>query len=198
MKVFVLFLLSFLLLACGVETDSSSLHGTNSETGDANGTTDTGNSDGDDNNDGSTGSGGTTVVVDGSTSGFSKVDAEFDENACLFNDTYQIIKDSSFDPNAVADSLNGVEIASQFPYSTDLSATETVLYYPTLNAVPLNTLAHIYEDNYTLSFDKAWVTNNPATLYVRVPADNQGFLSCYRYDVSSFSGTSLNKTKVYR
>ena len=200
MKVFVLFLLSFFLLACGVETNSSSLH--NSETGDTNSSTDTGDNDengGDnDNNDGSTGSGGTTVVVDGSSNGFDKVDAINDANACIINGTFQVINDSSYDPNAVADSLNGLELASQYPFSSDLEATKVALFYPSLSLPLLNEVVHVYEDNYRLSFDKAWSSATLPSVYIRTPKSSTGFYSCYRYDLDSLSGSTIVKTKVYR
>jgi len=203
MKVFVLFLSIFLLLGCGVDTSSSSAslqNSTGSTTTD--GTTTDANNGTTDTNDSTTGTndnGGTTVIVDESTdAGYSKVDAEKDVNACLINDTFQIISDSSFDPNAIADAANGLELASQYPYSIDLEATKVVLFYPSIGTALFNKTVHIYEENYRLSFDKAWSTSKLPIVYIRTPKDVNGVYSCYRYDLASINGNSITKTKVYR
>ena len=198
MRVFVLMFLVFFLHACGVDSSSSSavipqsssdinasdINVTDANASDAN-TSDTNTS--------------TTVVVDDSTvSGFSKTDAQEDTSACLLSDTYNFIEDSSFDPNAVADATNGVDITSQYAYSADLEATKVVLFYPSLSTTLLGESIHIYEESYMFSFDKAWSSNTLSSVYVRTPQDIFGAYSCYRYDLSSVSGTTIQKTKVYR
>jgi len=200
MKVFVLFLSAYLLLGCGVDTSSSSssLQQSDGSTNTDGTTTDTGTTT-DENDTTGTNDGGTTVIVDESTSaGFSQADAELDVNACIINGTFQAISDSSFDPNSIADSANGLEIASQYPYSTDLEATKVALFYPTLKSLPLDQVIHIYEDNYRLSFDKAWSSNDIPKVYIRTPKDSNGAYSCYRYDLDSINGDTITKTKVYR
>jgi hypothetical protein len=203
MKFSVLSVLAYLLLGCGIDTSSSSEVVVQNSTiidttVDTNNSIDTNSTD-TNSTDTNTSSTTTTVVVDDSTtSGYSKTDAEEDVNACLFNDTFQILSDSSFDPNAVADTTNGVDITSQYPYSSDLTATTVVLYYPSLSVGLQNETIHIYEDNYVFSFDKAWSSNELSSVYIRTPKDIYGAYSCYRYDLSSVSGTSISKTKVYR
>jgi hypothetical protein len=193
MKVLVFVIMSIFIIGCGVNTDSSDGqlpssstdgNGTDSNTSDTNGTTD--------------GNGSTVTVDDSSDSGFSKTDAEEDSNACVINGVFQTLDDSSFDPNAAADATKGVEIASQYAYSTDLEATKVVLFYPTLSAAKLDSQYHIYEDNYRFSYNKAWSSNNVARVYIRTPKDIYGAYSCYRYELDSQSGDQITKTKVYR
>ena len=195
MKVLVFVLMTLLFVGCGVESDSSD--GTLTSSSGTGGGTDTNDTNGTDNND-TNSSGGTVVVSDPSSSGFDKTDAEEDSNACIINAVFQTLDDSSFDPLAAADSVNGVEIASQYAYSTDLDATKVVLFYPNLSAALLDQQLHIYEDNYRFSYDKAWSSNNIATVYIRTPKDSNGAYSCYRYELDSLSGSSITKTKVYR
>lgn len=196
MRSFLILALVLFLSACGVDSSSSKAH-QSSANNPGNGSDGNGSMGSDGNNSG--GGSGTVPVEDTSTdAGFSKKDAVFDTNACIANSTFKIIRDSSFDPNAVADKNNGIEIASQYNYSSDLKATEVVLYYPTLSGVLQNVLVHIYEENYRVSFDKAWASSSPATVYVRLPKDTKGNYSCYRYELASLSGGSLKKTKVYR
>jgi len=191
MRVFLLILLSLFLFSCGVETDSSSRSNTEN-IGDNNQDNNSSDNNSTDNN-------GTTVVVDdSSSSGFSKTDAQKDANACIINDTFQAISDSSFDPNAVADSLNGLQLASQYAYSADLEATKVALFYPTLGVTLLDEMVHIYEDNYRFSFDKAWSESSSSKVYIRTPKNSEGVYSCYCYDLSSLNGNTITTTKVYR
>lgn len=190
MKLLVLVFITVLFLGCGVNTDSSLGGSTTSNTDDN--TSDPINGDDDDNN-----SGG-VVVVDPSDSGFDKTDAEEDPNACIINDTFQAIDDSSFDPNAAADAQNGLTVTSQYLYSVDLEATKVALFYPELTNTKQDSNLHIYEDHYQFSFDKAWLTNANARVYIRTPKDIYGVYSCYRYELDSLSGDSITKTKVYR
>ena len=188
-------MMSMFFIGCGVSSDSSDGTLTSSTDGNGNGsdtnTTDTNTTD-------TNGTGGTVVVEDPSDSGFSKTDAEEDSNACVIDDVYQVIADSSFDPLATGDVDNGVEIASQYNYSTDLEATQVALYYPDLKETREDERVNIYEDNYRFSFDKAWPSNDVSRVYIRTPKDINGIYSCYRYDLGSLSGDSITKTKVYR
>ena len=200
MKVLVVVLITLFFLGCGVETDSSvstlTAAGSN---GDDNTTTGNDSNNTDDNTtDPTDGDGGTVVIDDSSSAGFSQTDAENDPNACDINDIYQVISDSSFDPNASADALNGLTILSQYLYSVDLEATKVALFYPSLANQKLDSSIYIYEDNYQISFDKAWEINANARVYVRIPKDIYGAYSCYRYELDSVSGGSITKTKVYR
>jgi len=196
MRVSVLMFLMFFFHACGVDSSSSSAVISQSSDGTDSATTTVDVNTSDTNTTDSNTS--TTTVVDSTVSGFSKTDAEEDANACLISDIYHFIEDSSFDPNAVADATNGVDITSQYAYSADLEATKVVLYYPSLSTVLLSEVIHVYEENYMFSFDKAWSANTLSNVYVRTPKDIFGAYGCYRYDLSSVSGTTIQKTKVYR
>lgn len=169
------------LTACGVDTSSSG--STSSSIGTTTDTTTTTD---------------TVVVVTSSGSVFSTVEAELDANACILNDTFQVIEDSSFDPNSAVDAANGIEITSQYPYSTNVDAATVALFYPSLQGGILEKTVHIYEENYRLSFDEAWYSNTLVNVYVRTPKDLNGTYSCYRYKLDSISGNTIVKTKVYR
>ena len=198
MKVLVLIFVTVFFFGCGVETNSSVGNPT-STTGDDTGTgTDTGDSNDSNITDPTDDNGGTIVIDDSSDSGFNKTDAEQDSSACIINDTYKVIDDSSFDPLANSDLANGLELASQYNFSTDLEATKVALFYPELTVTKLDKNVHLYEENYRLSFDKAWTSNSLARVYIRTPLDINGAYSCYRYDLDSLSGDSITKTKVYR
>ena len=191
MKFLVVVLITVFFLGCGVETDSSF--------GDSTTTSEPGTGDGNSTDDNTTDGSGTGVVVDDpSSSGFDQNDAELDSSACIINATYEAIDDSSFDPLANADVDNGLEIASQYNYSTDLEATKVALFYPELTVVKLDINMHIYEESYRFSFDKAWPSNDLASIYIRTPQNIYGTYSCYRYDLDSLSGDTITKTKVYR
>ncbi len=198
MKSFLIVLIALFLAACGVSTNSSKSSqaiASGTETGISTGTGGTGS----DTNGTGTDTGTTVAVVDETTdAGFSKVDAIKDPNACIANNTFKFIEDSSFDPNSVADSANGLELASQYPYSANLEATKVVLYYPSIGVSLLGKTVNLYEENYRLSFDKAWSSSSNSSVYVRTPKDSTNTHSCYRYELSSLSGAGITRTKVYR
>jgi len=200
MKVLVLVFVTVFFLGCGINTNSSvGYSSSESDLGiddDTNTSTDTDNNTTTD--DTTDGDGGTVIVDDSSDSGFSQTDAQEDPNACIINDTFKVIEDSSFDPNAVADYENGLELASQYDYSPDLEATKVALFYPDLGTLLLDQTIHVYEDYYRLSFDKAWSSSNLPRVYIRTPKDIFGAYSCYRYELDSVSDDSITKTKVYR
>lgn len=195
MRYFLLILASLIITGCGVDTSSStndsSLSDSQNGTSDSTGTDSDGESVDSD--------GGTTILVDdASSSGFDKTDAVEDSSACLANSTFDAFSDSSFDPLAAADAINGLELASQYDYSVDLEATTVALFYPSLVNTLEGTMVNIYEESYRLSFDKAWVSSSAASVYVRTPKNIYGAYSCYRYDLNTLSNDSLTKTKVYR
>lgn len=196
MKVLVLVFVTVFFFGCGVETNSSgNITDSDSSIIDDGTGTDTNDSNTTDSTDGTD---GVTVIDDSSDSGFNQTDAELDSNACIINSTYKVIDDSSFDPLASSDLANGLELASQYNFSSDLEATKVALFYPELTVTKLDKNVHLYEENYRLSFDKAWTSNNLARVYIRTPLDVYGAYSCYRYDLDSLSGDSITKTKVYR
>lgn len=184
------------LSACGV--DSSSSKAQQSSATDP-GTGNDGNGSGSGDGNGSGNGSETIPVIDVSTgAGFSKKDAVKDPNACIANGTFKYIEDSSFDPNSVADHANGLELASQYPYSANVNGTKVVLYYPTLGLKLLGKSVNVYEANYRLTFDKAWSSSKNSSVYIRTPKDSKGIHSCYRYELSSLSGAGITRTKVYR
>ena len=188
----VLFL--FFLSGCSVDTDSSA-HSTGSTSGGTDTGTDTGT---DGETDTNSTDGSVEVIVDNSDAGFDKTDAVEDENACIINDTYQVIADSSFDPLSTADVDNGVEVSSMLDYTTDLDATKVALFFPELTQEKIGKMVNVYEDLYRIAYDQAWVNNDDASIYVRTPQNVSGNYMCYRYDLDSLDGTSITKTKVYR
>ena len=191
MKVLVFVVMSLFFIGC-VSSDSSDTKATS--TSDGTGGTGTDTNDTNSSDDGSN----IVVVDDSSTAGFSKTDAEEDPNACIINSTFQVMDDSSFDPLSNSDNENGVVISSQYDYSTDLEATKIVLFYPDLDSTLVNSMVHVYEDEYTLSFDRAWVSNSIPMVYIRTPKDSSGAHSCFRYELDTLNDNSMTRQKVYR
>jgi hypothetical protein len=198
------FLLPLLLLSsfygCGVETDSSSnstTYITDGELDDNSSQTQDSLTDGTSsiNPDGS-------INVDSGTisnNGFSTADALYDSSACLVNDTYLAIDDSSFDPLSNVDVENGIEINSDYPYDSDVEETKVAIYYPRLTQPLINKSINVYSDTfYRFGFDEAWVDNENQTIYIRTPRGDKNYNICYRYTLNSLVATTITPTKVYR
>jgi len=192
MKYLIVVLITVLFLGCEVNTDSSASSAPGANPGDGPGD-EPGTGPGDDPDDNST-----VPILDPSGSRFDKRDAIYDDNACIINELYQAISDSSFDPNAAGDSIHGVTLLSQYPYDVDLEATKVTLFYPDLTGTKRDSSLYIYETDYQVGYDKAWETNANAWVYVRTPPSAYGLFSCYRYELDTLSGGSITKTKVYR
>lgn len=147
------------------------------------------------------GAGGGTVITD---SIFDVVGAELDPFACMVGDpnegfTDKTLLDRSSDDRGAEDTEHGVYISSGFPYSReDPTQSEAVLYYYALKPERTMDMANIFEDDYILSFDKAWAQNDETKIYVMTPKNAQGFYGCYRYDISMIDQNQVVKTKVYR
>jgi len=191
--------LSIILMfgACGVETSSSG--------GTAEGSTDTII----DNNgtnvpisdDDNISNGGDTPSSDdpiSSSSNFDMKDATFDQQACSIENDYNVISDSSFDPNATPDDDNGVEIESRYAYNTDVEATKIYLFYPNLTKEMVSRNVNVYSENYRFGFNEAWIANNDNIIYIRLAKNGAGIYSCYRYELNSLTGSSIQSMKVYR
>jgi hypothetical protein len=204
MKVFVFVLITLLFVGCGVDTDSSGEPprggppGTEDGT-DTNDTTDDGNTDDGTTDDGNTDDGTTVIVDDPSEAGFNKSGAVYDSIACLVNNDYMAIEDTSFNPDTAADDANGVEISSGYGFSTDLDATNVALFYPTLaGSLQGGSMLQVQEEYYRFAYDKAWSTSSNGIIYIMTPMDIYGTYSCYRYKLNSLNGDTIEKTKVYR
>ena len=147
------------------------------------------------------GNGGDPIITD---SIFDVVGAELDPYACMIGDpnegfTDKALADRSSDDRGAEDAEHGVYVSSGFPYSReDPTQSEAVLYYYALKPERTMDMANIFEDDYILSFDKAWAQNDETKVYVMTPKNAQGFYGCYRYDVSMIDQNQVVKTKVYR
>ncbi|MEA3227549.1 MAG: hypothetical protein U9P38_00590 [Campylobacterota bacterium] len=138
-----------------------------------------------------------TNSIKGSSSNFDMKYATFDEKACSIVNGYNVISDSSYDPNATSDDDNGIEISSKYAYTSDLEATKIYIFYPTLTQELLNQTTNVFSDNYRFGFNNAWVANDNKTVYVRLAKDDAGNYGCHRYELDSLTG-SIQSTKVYR
>lgn len=147
------------------------------------------------------GDGGDGIVTD---SIFDVIGAEYDPYACMVGDpnegyTDKTISDRSSDDRGAEDTEHGVYISSGFPYSrNDPVQSEVILYYYALKPEREMVMANIFEDDYVVSFDKAWAQNDETKAYVMTPKNAQGFYGCYRYELSLIDQNQVVKTKVYR
>lgn len=218
MKILTLFLIVF-FIGCG--TDTASGPGVDSDTQypttppvddivnrvdiiDSNPVVDDpGTNPGDNNNtDPGDGTGGGSVVTD---SIFDVVGAELDPYACMIGDpnegyTDKLLSDRSADDRPSEDVEYGVLVSSWYPFNAeDPRETEVTLYYTSLKPeLRQEVMTNIVEENYLLSFNKAWADNDRTTVYVMTPKNSNGFYGCYRYELSSLDQNIAIKTKVYR
>lgn len=193
--------LSIILMfgACGVETSSSSKvvsAKTTDSVSDSNSSTvsDSNSSTVSDNNQTSSGNGDSVA----SSSNFDMKDATFDAQACSIDNGYRVISDSSFDPNATPDDSNGIEIESRYAYNSDVEATKIYIFYPDLTQEIKSHNVNVYSENYRFGFNEAWLANSNNIVYVRLAKNGVGHYACYRYELNSLTGTSVQSTKVYR
>jgi hypothetical protein len=204
LKLLVLIFLTVLLCSCGVDTSSNSASTTDTGSGvdigldlidpnpiypDTN-TTDN-NSTTDDNN---------TTPGTVTDSIFDTNGAILDAFACMVGTyTPNVIADTSFDPIGVVDEEYGVAINSKYPYNNDIAKTEVKLYYSTLKPQRTMKMINIYEDNFRVSVDTAWSTNDDTVIYVKTPLDSNDLYGCYRYELNGIDANStVTGTKVYR
>jgi len=187
--------------SCGVETNSSTKKSESSIVDDGStvisGNTDTNSSDVFDKNDTRDDGDNTPIDTPSSSSNFNMKDATFDKQACSIENGYNVLSDSSFDPNATPDDDNGIEIESRYAYNTDVEATKIYIFYPKLTQEIKSRNVNVYSENYRFGFDEAWIANSH-TVYVRLAKDGIGHYSCYRYELSSLTGSAIMGTKVYR
>lgn len=185
----------FIFGGCGVET-SSSASASQSSIDDIDGTSDDNNSSDDDN--ASSDDIDDSTDYQGSSSNFDMKDATFDEKACSIENGYNVTQDSSFDPNATPDDDNGLEIESRYAYNTDVEATKVYIFYPDLTQEKISRNVNVYSENYRFGFDEAWIANDTNTVYIRLAKNGAGIYGCYRYELDSLNGESIQSTKVYR
>jgi hypothetical protein len=203
------------LNSCGVDTSSSPVEKTSSDTSkdsntdnssgigldliDPNPVTSDGNTDNTDNTD-NTG----TTVADQSNSVFDVNGAVLDTYACLIGDsnkgyTNNIISDTSSDDRSEDDLEYGVLINSKLPLDrASPNSMIVTLFYHDLKPQLQEEWKNIIETDYRLSVDTAWGSNDETTMYVMTPKNSDGYFGCYRYDFSSLSNGTYTKTKVYR
>ncbi len=140
-----------------------------------------------------------SIVNENLESDFDQDGAILDNEACGAFDGYFTIKDNSFDPEGFYDDTNGITLGSSYPMSFNPNDTEVVLFYKQLTETKTGIFSNIYEDNYYLSFDQAWIKNSDRTIYLKTPkleATNNKY-GCYRYELNSIDST-INRVKVYR
>ena len=140
-----------------------------------------------------------TTIITNTESDFEKENAILDTQACGAFDGFLTMKDNSFDPEGFYDSVNGITIGSSYQLSFSPKNTEIVLFYPNLTTTKTNDFRTIYENNYYISFDKAWIGNIKRTIYIKTPIleTTNNKYGCYRYELNSIS-SNINGIKVYR
>lgn len=133
---------------------------------------------------------------------FSKTSATHDSQACLATNGYQYISHNRFTPERVDDYENSVSIYSGYSLDSDngvddLASTEVQLYYTSLTVDKANSSTIVFEDNYTFSFNQAWIENPEHTIYIRTPKDSQNLYGCYKAELNSKLSSEIVLTKVY-
>ena len=208
-RVALLSLVLVLMSACGTTTDSGGSSNANSS-GSA---TSNNNSSGSNSSGSGTSNGNSSETNSSSGAGlnnnsssttdtgsiFDTTDAELDAKACGVFDDYKALTDSSLTPEGQEDGVNAIAIFSSYRFTFNPADSEVTLYYP-----PLQQIKHgkpyvsVYATYYTISFDKAWISNANNTVYVKTPKNDNGKYGCYRYILNDANTSNIVATKVYR
>ena len=186
-----LILTGILFIGCGVETSSSSVASSSSDTN-SNGGTDTNSSDngGADTNSTDTNSTDTNstdtnttdpVVIEDEDYGVST----YDPQACLSTGRYVFIRDNSLDPDGFFDELNGIKLTSYYPKTFNATESEIRLYHPSLENSVDDNLIFVFTSRYSFSFDTKWLDNTNRTIYMKTPDDENGDFYCFRYELNT-------------
>ncbi len=129
---------------------------------------------------------------------FNKTDAILDEQACLEDEGYKILTDTSFSPERTNDLVNGISINSDYPFNSDLELTEVQIYYTSLEVEKMGQNTILFTDDYYFAFDEAWVENPEHTIYIRTPKDGNNLYGCYRAELNTTVASDIALTKVFR
>ena len=129
---------------------------------------------------------------------FSKTDAIFDKSACIINsENNNTIKDSNGSINRVDDTVNGISLDSSYNSGSSTEENEVKIFYSDLDTSKSNDNVVIEKDNYYFSFDDAWITNSPNTIYIQTPKETDNLYRCYRVKLNSTVESDISFTKVY-
>ena len=131
---------------------------------------------------------------------FDTKGAILDDLACLLGEyTNNIISDTSYDPVGAMDQEDGIGINSKYTYNDILTKTEVKLYYSDLKPQRTLETVNIYENNYRITVDTGWATNDDTVVYVKTPLNDDNLYGCYRYELEDIDKDStIVTTKVYR
>ena len=135
-------------------------------------------------------------IIDNSI--FDTTDAVYDSQACKISAVYHILKDNSFDPEGREDTVSKLIIKSLYSIQSDPNKSEVYLYHPDLTQAAKNTYSVIYEDDYKISFDQAWVDNANNIVYIRTPKNSDDKYQCFKYILNDTDASKINGIKVYR
>ena len=201
-KILLVLLITLSISGCGVNTSSSGFDSTSNgsdtnDTNDSNGSGDTNSSDGDNGDNGDNGD-TPSDTGDGTSDIFVTDGAVYDSKACVIDDDYGIILDSSLDPSSTGIDGEGLEIGSFLDFSVEVDKTQVAMYYPDFVLTPEGKKTSVFEDEYWFGFDNLWVFNGMNTIYVRTPKNSSGLFTCYRYKLDSVNSDDLTRVKVYR
>lgn len=221
LKLLTVLLLVLFFNACGVDTSSSKVDSTSSDTTepvDTDAINDNPNygldvidpnpivGDGTDSNTSDNNTTDEPVVIpndDQNNSDFDTNNAILDQFACVIGSANlgfanNTITDDSFDYLSAVDPEDGVEVYSKVTNYNDVSKTEVTLYYHDLKPIRTMETLSAHENKYRATFDLAWATNDKTFVYVKTPKDSSGHYGCFRYDLKNINKDSkLLATKVY-
>ena len=203
-----LFLTSFLFIGCGVETSSSSIPSSSTDSTD-NGGTDTNSTDNGGTDTNSTGNGGAdTNSTDTNTTDTNTTDpivvededfgvSTYDPQACRATNGYSLIKDNSFDPSGYTDNANGIKVTSFFPKTFIASSSEVKLFHPGLDGELKDNLILLFEAKYSFSYDESWLTNSNNVIYIDTALYTSGNSYCFRYQLDSTDRNQIERVLVH-
>lgn len=207
-KNFVFFILSFLLVACGVDTSSSTSLDEVDQNLETNIDNETNSSQGTDENTSSQTNVEEQKDID---SAFDYVDAIEDPLACTTNSGYRVASDASYDGSSLSENGasgfiiqdQGLVLRSEHMSQDNKSTVITLFYkkFPSVENLNIQGVtSYKMEGVFYLSYDIAWSDTSIAgidnTMYLQSNKNTPP--SCYRLKLNSAIGSQIDVQKVYR
>jgi hypothetical protein len=129
---------------------------------------------------------------------FNKIDALYDENACILNVAYSNSNEQNTTEVRFVDAINGITMG--FDETEVTTFTSFTLFYPDIGSVILQNDVDNqvkFENEYYFSYDSAWIDTGKS-VYLQAPSDTNTSIDCYRIKLDKLYGHELTPQKVYR
>ena len=127
---------------------------------------------------------------------FYSANAEFDEQACSTNNSYNSF--SNNDKTMMSDEANGLSLVSQYTDVADINDPTVTIYYPNLTSKLSNDVTVIFKEHYYFQFDKNWIYNEKKYIYIQTPQSEKVEAGCFRFELNSQITNKTEGTQVYR